>query len=325
MHIRPFVEADYPSITRLFNSAYGDFAKKVEEMRFRDSHYPSECRWARWIAVDGDGQIVGCAEYNQVPHAFDPRKFNLDFAVVPGRYGRGIGGALYDVMLAAVMQFDPVNVVSWAREDMPCRIGFLQHRGFVADMDLRTSGIDLTSFEWSRWQDRLDALNDQGIEVRTLAELGVDEDEVQRATYDLWSDVRCDVPLPPGEVRTPVAFEEWWQHLAGSRSFFPEAYFIALDGQRFVGLSNLSRSPRPGELRTALTGVRRGHRRRGIATALKVHALRFAREIGVHRVITDNAAENKGMLAINMALGFKQNPPWRRYLKLFSGREIYSS
>ena len=102
-----------------------------------------------------------------------------------------------------------------------------------------------------------------------------------------------------------------------SRRPFPAGYFLALHGGEFVGTSQLFRSPRRGELRTGLTAVSRTHRRRGIAFGLKAHALKLAKELGYQRVITDNAAENEGMLAINRALGFVRNPAWVRYVKSF--------
>src|SRR5689334_5053812 len=67
MHIEPFVDADYPAVTQLFNLAYSEFAKDVDERRFRDGHYPPTCRHAGWTAHAADDEIVGCAEYNQNP------------------------------------------------------------------------------------------------------------------------------------------------------------------------------------------------------------------------------------------------------------------
>jgi GNAT superfamily N-acetyltransferase len=61
----------------------------------------------------------------------------------------------------------------------------------------------------------------------------------------------------------------------------------------------------------------RSHRRRGIAVGLKVHALKFAKDLGYKRTITENAAVNVGMLAINGQLGFVRNPAWVRYVKTF--------
>jgi GNAT superfamily N-acetyltransferase len=65
--------------------------------------------------------------------------------------------------------------------------------------------------------------------------------------------------------------------------------------------------------------VRRAYRRRGIALALKVHALAFAKAQGYRRVTTDNESNNRGMLHINEQLGFVKNPVWIHYVKTFEG------
>jgi GNAT superfamily N-acetyltransferase len=70
-------------------------------------------------------------------------------------------------------------------------------------------------------------------------------------------------------------------------------------------------------LRTGLTGVRRAYRRRGLALALKVRSLAFAKEQGYRRVITENESNNRGMLHINEELGFVKNPAWIHYVKTF--------
>jgi hypothetical protein len=61
------------------------------------------------------------------------------------------------------------------------------------------------------------------------------------------------------------------------------------------------------KLNTGLTGVLRSHRRRGIATALKVCAMSFARDYGAIEVDTDNE-ENNPMLQLNYQLGFRSLP-----------------
>ena len=60
---------------------------------------------------------------------------------------------------------------------------------------------------------------------------------------------------------------------------------------------------------TGLTGVIRSHRRRGIAMALKVQALEFARQRGFQTVMTDNEEKNP-MYQLNLKLGFKPKPAW---------------
>ncbi|MBE2224121.1 MAG: GNAT family N-acetyltransferase [Anaerolineae bacterium] len=67
---------------------------------------------------------------------------------------------------------------------------------------------------------------------------------------------------------------------------------------------------------TGVTTVRREYRRRGIATALKVHIIRFAQENGVQEIFTGNDSQNP-MYQLNLKLGFKSQPSWVRVEKKF--------
>ena len=72
----------------------------------------------------------------------------------------------------------------------------------------------------------------------------------------------------------------------------------------------------PGVLYNGLTGVRREYRRRGIARALKVKNLLWAKRNGYEVVKTWNDATNEGMLELNMALGFVKQPAWIGFKKV---------
>jgi len=134
---------------------------------------------------------------------------------------------------------------------------------------------------------------------------------------ELWLEVRRDIPHPPDVELVDVPFEQYWQrHERGQ--LLPAGYFVAVDGDWYVGTSTLWLAPEPQVLRTGLTGVRRAYRRRGIAFALKVRSLEFGKAQGYVSVQTENELNNRGMLAINDELGFVKNPAWVHYLKSFA-------
>lgn len=315
--IRAFTNDDYAAITRLYNVNFPEFTMAHDQLQFDDEHQPPKCRWARWVA-QYDGQVVGFGGYTQSEHIYHPRKFQLGIMVDPDYLCRGIGGQLYEHVIGEVQRLDPLSVDEWSREDLACRVGFLERRGFVADMRMWTSTLDLTTFEPSRFNSEVQRVEAQGIRVCTFADLGADDPRVWHELYDLWLAIRGDVPMPPDDVRTEVSFEHWWERTSRP-DLMPAGYFVALAGEQYVGTSQLWRSPEAGELRTGLTAVRREYRRRGIAAALKVKALAFGKAAGYQRAVTENETHNVGMIGINDRLGFVKNPAYVHFLKSFSG------
>ncbi len=63
--------------------------------------------------------------------------------------------------------------------------------------------------------------------------------------------------------------------------------------------------PANGNAHNDMTGVRREYRGRGIALALKLLAIRFARSVGAQEITTSNDSLNAPMLAVNRKLGYQ--------------------
>ena len=65
----------------------------------------------------------------------------------------------------------------------------------------------------------------------------------------------------------------------------------------------------PHVLHQDLTGVLAEYRGRGIAQALKVRTIQFARERGYREIRTSNDSTNAPMLHINDLIGFRRGSP----------------
>jgi GNAT superfamily N-acetyltransferase len=315
--LRPFEAADYPAITALYNSAYPDFPISVDKMRYMDERRDPRCQSQRWV-VERAGAVIGVAEYDQRAWAYHPRRFRVDLAVDPACQLQGVGGRLFQQLLTALAPLDPLSLDAAAREDMPCRVQFLARRGFREQEREWASWLDVTGFDPRPFAGRVAAVEARGLEIKTLAELESDPDRYAKL-YDLWCEVRQDVPMAHPEERTAVGFQEWLQSWRASPSLRPEAYFVAVEpGGQYVGQSDLYQAPEPGVLRTGLTAVRRAYRGQGVALALKLRAIERASSLGCRRIVTDNASTNLPMLAINARLGFVRQPAWILYRRTSS-------
>ena len=140
-----------------------------------------------------------------------------------------------------------------------------------------------------------------GLRRFTLLDAG-STPQVRRKVYDL---VRLGVVDDPGGDADFLPFERFAAELFEPFYWrWADAQFLAADGERWVGLVNL-------QLRTAeqaemgISVVRRAYRRRGVARALKVLALRRAQEHGVDAVLTWNHVGNTPILDLNASLGFR--------------------
>jgi GNAT superfamily N-acetyltransferase len=100
------------------------------------------------------------------------------------------------------------------------------------------------------------------------------------------------------------SFPSWQQEVLHAAGLSPETHWLALEGDRPVGMTFLKRlSDEAAE--NDYTGVASTHRGRGIASALKAHAIAWARQQGVHWFYTSSEIGNTRMIAINQRLGYQ--------------------
>ena len=146
-------------------------------------------------------------------------------------------------------------------------------------------------------------MRQQGITILAYPELAAADPLCQRKCYAMQDESMTG--MPGVTTQTNRSFEQYVQQVFGNSAFIPEAFFIALHQGRYVGLSALSDEHEDrARLATDYTGVIPSYRRRGIATALKLCCIQYAKVHGARTIATGNDGTNP-MYQLNTALGFK--------------------
>src|SRR5947209_9755898 len=301
--LRPFEDRDYPRLAAIGATIEPTHARDVDWYQRLDRTRDTHERHLR-LVWETDGQVVAWGEVGHMWWGFHPRKFGLWLNVDPPSQGRGIGARLYDALLGTLETWEPLVLRSETRETRPRSLRFLADREFVEIH--------------RRWESRLllnrarcvDVPSLEAIRIATLAAERAQRGEaVVRELYELEALAGHDEPAadPDGVMQ----FEQFVSNQIDSPNALPEANFLAFDGQRLVGVSRLSRDTgQPGTLHVGFTGVHPIYRGRGIATALKLRTLEYARREGFREIRTQHDTTNADMLHINAALGFETEPAW---------------
>ena len=310
--IRDFTPDDYEAVAHLVSAVYPEYPETADEIRYGDEHFEEKCKHRRWLC-EVNGEVVAGCHYAQHSYTYHPRKFNIDVMVLPDYQGKGLGSMLYDHVMAALDEFDPISVRSEAREDMPRSLRFLERRGFVETMREWESHLDPTVFDFAPYRELEECVRAQGIELKSLRELE-GEPDLARRLRDLDYELNLDVPSP--EPITKPSVEFFVDHTLKHPNLLPDVYTVALHNGKFAGVSTLWKSHACDDLYTGLTGVTREYRRRGIALAMKVRNIRWCAEHGIPLIKTWNASNNEAMLSINTRLGFVRKPAWIDFRKV---------
>jgi mycothiol synthase len=135
-----------------------------------------------------------------------------------------------------------------------------------------------------------------GVDVISL---GDRREELLRAAFPLAEEAWSDIPVPAGALGYPLA--TWLREEAT----LPDGSFIAFELGQIVGYAGLAKHADPGTAEHGLTAVRRTHRGRGIARALKLAQLHWASHAGMQSLVTWTQAGNEPMQGLNRRLGYR--------------------
>lgn len=264
--------------------------------------YLPEGRVSRRMVADEGGQVAGYSAVVRETY-FPPDEYYLWVAVSPSRRGQGMGAALYRDALEFLIARGAARLCSEVREDCPAGRQFAARRGFVEDRHHYESVLDLDQFDETPHLPLLQHLQAEGVRFLCMADLP-DGEESLRRLFEVNRTTGLDIP---GAEDFPD-FAEFQAMTHRGDWYRPQGQLLAVVGDTWVGMAAVQWMPEAGEAYNLMTGVLREYRGRGIARALKVLAIRYARSLGARRMRTNNDSANLPMIAVNRRLGYLPEP-----------------
>ncbi len=278
----------------------------------------------RWIA-ELDGAAVGHAQVVQDWQRKDIKRYFMQIEVLPAYRQQGVGSTLFAQVLATLAGNAPFELVTDTMEDRSATVAWLERRGFVLDQREPMSALQVQPFDPTPFAGALQKSAEANIAIKSVAQLAESDPDYKHKLFDLIWEIINDVPGSHGDKREKPGYDYLEERIMGDPTFTPDAYFVAFeaDSGDFVGLCNVHPKALPGHWNNGLTGVLRSHRRKGIATTLKLATIAHVKEAGGSEISTSNE-ENNPMYGINMMLGFEPRPAVVTYQRNIDEKEIDS-
>jgi GNAT superfamily N-acetyltransferase len=316
LQFREFEASDYERLAELYGSIFPDYTRTQNEWKHWDEMIDrSKYYFKRFTCLSREtGEILGFGQSQHAIEMFHPNKYWLDIWVDPRQQKKGVGNSIYERLNRDLAERGFITCWTGVREDMRDPIRFVEKRGFQEKRRAWESRIDPSTFDPSPFQDYSKKASSHGISMSTLAEEQKQDPECHSKLHEVVNSVSAD--MPRSEPFTPIPYQQWMAQELKNPDLLPEGYMIAKDRNRYVGVSVVWRSESdPHGLYQGNTGVTREYRGRGIAIALKLRVLDYAKNKGYERVKTWNDSTNAAMLGINTRLGFKRQVGWITFEK----------
>jgi len=303
--LRPVeAETDFGTLAAWFSSIEDEAST---EAGLKEYYHKVQERVTAQVAVDEAGVLVGF--YWLSRHKFEAGRFDFFVFVPPERRGQGIGRRLYAEMTAMPEVAQAAKLRASVRDDSPEDRAFAERRGFHEVRHHFMMGLDLDTFDDCPYDAIIARLEGEGFQFTSMAALGNTE-EAQRKLYALNDSASASTPGAEGE-HSWESFEDFQKSVCQSDWYKPEGQIVVIDTAtgEWAAMSAITRLEGNNYAYNLFTGVDQRYRGRKLGQAVKVTALRFARQaLGVHQVRTHHNMKNLPMIAIDKKLGYVQMP-----------------
>ncbi len=264
----------------------------------------------RRVVSAATGEIIGYSVALQGPWN-RPGEFFLWLCTDADHRGAGMGQQLYADALTFIQSHNGSAVVSEVGERELAGQRFAATQGFVQERHTFQSRLTLHEFNENAYAELVERVVQRGIHIYSLA----DVEDAEQALRDLYTINRASSLQAPGSRGTFPTFAEFRRDLVSASWYRPNGQWLAAAGKRVVGMCAVGYFAASNSMYNMMTGVDRAYQGRGIAQALKIVALRWAKAEGADHIRTNNNSENAAMLAINRKLGYTPEPGYFTFKK----------
>jgi len=255
------------------------------------------------VAINAQGVVVGFTFAGHYP-SMKPHQYVVNVVVDPAHRRQGIGAQLWEDLVRYLRAQGADALLAEVQEGDPAHYRFASTRGFTPRTHQLRAILDLQHFDEDKFAAITPQVEAQGIRLAAFAEVAQSEENI-RKLYDINGVAALDDPASDGAY---INYENWKKVIFGASWFQPEGQMIALDGDKFVGLSAISYNEEEQIGTIMISGVDAAYRDRKIMQALKLRAINYARAKGATRVVTNVETVNAPMRAINQKFGFVEEP-----------------
>lgn len=302
--LRPLSEPDWPAVAAL-SSSLGLLDPEGQELWLRGRKDFAEGRLTRrhYVAEHATtGQLLG---YGSVEQSVFLPKYRLFMSVAPERLREGVGDLLLERLTSDLTEVDGVNVSVREYASRAELVDLLAARGFVETGRVSDMRLSLDEVDHAPHAHAAGRVASQGVSITTLGEERGRDPECVARLYDFLN--ACGAEDPARRFAPPAYDPREARIWFGKPFVIDEAFFIAKSRGEYVGVTSLNLLEAvPGGVSQGFTGVGRAHRRRGIATALKLRAFEYARGQGYRTVRVLNRTADTSLVALDEKLGFRR-------------------
>ena len=259
------------------------------------------------VAQDETGELLGFYWLSHSKMVAGRAYVNL--IVKPERRRQGVGSLLYADLEQALAGSGTQALRVDVKDTCPeCR-AFAEQCGYHERSHLIEMRLDLEGFDDSPYDEIISRLQKEGFTFTSMEALGNDE-AAQRQLFHLNLTARMQTMGGDGEpswkdfadFQTRVCQAEWYK---------PGGEKLVIDSATgtWAAMSAITRFAGTDHAYNLFTGVHQAYRGRKLGQAVKVMALRYARQVlGVSEVRTHHITKNAPMLAIDYKLGYELLP-----------------